>query len=222
MRATTRHFGAVVWAMFTFGANVGTAGAADTPAVLKQTATIAYWVETADGHTHPGLKGALDIGVQKHFKVNRKPFRKLVRFLDVKWSLFDRLQRPNLVMINELDYPLSSDSFEVTNPCTSQNLLDCIKIKNFPFAFGIYLLENSDSSITPHAFIYLPARLMESTPKEKGDEFWLLTLHIPDDIRDCEYPMSPVERSHCRVLRGLADAVVLRQVQLRRSSEVGR
>jgi len=204
------HFGAVVWAVLIFGALAGTAGAADTPPVLKQTATVEYWADGTVGHEHPGLNGTKEGIVAaakkspKQFKVNKRLFQDLVRFIDVQGSASDRLQRPDLVMINETDHPLSSDSFEFTKPCLDPNLLKCIKIKNFPFAFGIHMVENADTSITPHAFIYVPVRSKYATPKALGDMFWLAILHIPDDNRDCEYPTNPAEKEHCRVLRDLS------------------
>jgi hypothetical protein len=198
MKEVKMRIGVVALAVLTFGAIAGSATADDAPAVLKQKATITDWIAISGGHEHWGLSDSRE--GKKEFKVKRRAFQDIARYIDVDWSLFDALQKPDLVMAFQDAYPLSADSFEVTKPCTKPNLLDCIKLNKFPIGFGIQMLENADTSVTPHAYIYVPARLKEATPSPYGDKFWLPILHIPDDIQDCAYPELPAERRLCTAL----------------------
>ena len=199
MKQTMVRIGVTVMAVIACGLTAGSAAAEDAPAFLKQTATITDWSVVPEGHEHPKLSGSKKAG--KEFKVNRRAFQDVARYIDVKWSIFDPLQKSDLVTIYTDAHPLSSDSFEFIKPCHETNLLKCIKVKPFPIALGIQMLENADTSVTPHAYIYVPARLKEETPKAEGDTFWLAIRHIPDNDGDCAYPHLEAEKRLCTALR---------------------
>lgn len=199
----------VVWGLLVLGALDGVAKAEDNPPVLKQTATIVEICGSSEPcknsattpHLHKGLAGG-HLTPGQTFKVNRKFFRRFLRFVDLTWVPFDEVQRPDLYVIHGDKNPLSFDSIHIDSSCKTLSGAQCAHIDDFPLAFGIRLLENTDKSITPHAFAYIPYRLLANDPT-KGDRFVLGILHIPDNDKDCDYPDDPNEKRHCLLTRHL-------------------
>jgi hypothetical protein len=192
------------------GASASVSYAADDPVVLKQTATIVERCDLSTTCKNPGTpphahKGLGDDNIEKgaQFHVRKKLFRRKFRYIDLKGVWFDEIQRPDLHLIHKDKALLSSDSIDLS-ACPDPITLGCIKIKDFPYAFGIRLLENHDKSITPHAFIYVPARQESKTASPRGDSFVLSVLHIPDSDVDCGATHTIFEQRHCQLLRKAA------------------
>ena len=204
MRTRTRHHGAVVWVMIAIGAIAGTARAADTPPVLEQTAEILGTFP--QDHAHPQLKNFMQYGVGKKFKVNLKFLRRYLRFIDVNGDLIDGMQRPALSLINGEYYPFSEDSLYIEQQCRQDGNYVCLRVKDFPFAFGIANLKNPDPKDppSPHAVLYIPGRFDDKLPAQLGDSFIVGVFHIPNTDEGCESMDSPVLKRHCQLLRRLS------------------
>lgn len=207
---TKRVMTGVVWGLLALGAFHRMAYAQATPPVLKQTATVEKCEPPLicignSVHLHKELSYFTLKGNQQ-FTINRKfPFRR-TRFIDVKDDLFGAFQRPDMLLINGDQSPMAVETFQVLDSkCESRPWSECVKIRDFPLAFGIHDLENDPASPgekptrTAHAFIYIPIRFSSDGLAGLGDTFLLLVLHIPDTELECEAKETRLEREHCKL-----------------------
>ena len=201
----------VVCAMLVGGALFSNANAADNPPLFKQRATIDAVNESSicggiagKPHVHKGLDDSHVVPGQK-FKVNRRFLQDYLRFIDLDGVSSDEIQKPDMYTIHEQKNPLPIEGFSFLPACADTNRMKCISIDDFPLSFGIRLLENDDTSITPHAYVYLPLHSNAGTPPQKGDEFCMGVLHIPDNPRDCNYINDSLFRKHCRLTWNLKE-----------------
>jgi hypothetical protein len=189
----------------------GIANAQATPPVLKQTATVEKCDPTKEicignaSHMHKEL-AYFTLKDEQQFVINRKfPFRR-TRFIDVKDDLFGAFEKPDMLLVNGDLSPMSVETFEIyDSECESAKWSECLKIRDFPLAFGIHDLENEPTepngtwTRTAHAFLYIPMRFNTNGLAGLGDHFFLLVLHIPGTEDECPKDKGSLVREHCKL-----------------------
>lgn len=195
------------------------------PRVLRQSAYVLNAIECTAPcsppvpHTHKDFE-EWDVKANKTtFEIHRKIAPKRPHFFDLPWNFWNRMQKPDLHLINGHADPLSAETFGFTNKFDASLLLQPeaaedvarnyrsdIVIKDFLFLFDIYNLTNADGTRTPHAIIYVPFRRGLDLPKELADRFVLLVFHIPDHDLDCDREPQEFLKDHCLLLRRLSAA----------------
>ena len=212
-----------LFAIFLSGVCGSPAQAADEPRVLDQTALIVSALEckapckNPPPHFHEAFKDWDITEGESTFKIHRKLSHARPHFFDRPWNFWNKMQKPDLHLVNGDKYPLSLENFGgadrfkaalMGQPGAEEALVANtawpIKIEPFLFAFTVHMLENTDKSITPHAILYVPLRWDLSLPKDLGDYYALLVFHIPDDDRDCSYEETKIGEKHCLLMRRLA------------------
>lgn len=201
------------------------AQAADDPPVLEQTALVVRAIEcpfpcdNPPPHFHEDFsEWDLEPG-ETTFKVHRKLWKRSLRFFDLPWNFWNKMQRPDLHLINGDKHPISFENFgeaELLKAAAarehgaeekiSANAKWPVVIDDFLFAFTIHDLKNTGTNdSTPHAIIYLPVRWDLKLPKHEGDNYLLFVFHIPYKVDDCQLVKYTIGKRHCRLLFSLAE-----------------